>query len=98
MEACGADFDIGGPWVEQTARASCMVGEILRRNSAFSVVGDGRCKEAWRRVALRCAASAVFSPSLLFGTTGRKPSLIPGIFTRSSIESHPHVSTGAEGA
>lgn len=59
MEACGAEFDIGGPWVEQTARDNCMVGEILRKNSAYRVVGDGRCKEACRRVALRCAASVV---------------------------------------
>lgn len=34
IEACGADFDCGGPWVEQTASDSCIVLEILRRNSA----------------------------------------------------------------
>lgn len=58
MDACGADFDSGGPWVEQTARDNCIVGDILRRNRAYRVVGEGSCKEACRRVAFRCANSS----------------------------------------
>ena len=41
-EACGADLDQGGPRVEHTASDSCIVGEILRKKSALSVVGGGR--------------------------------------------------------
>ena len=42
IEACGADLDCGGPWVEQTASDSCILVEILRRKSAYRVEGGGR--------------------------------------------------------
>lgn len=98
IEACGADLDRGGPWVEQTANDNCIVGEILRRNSAYRVVGDGRWSEAWRRVAFPCAASCVVGSSLRFEDPERARSFNPGMLTPSKIESHLQSCTGATGA
>lgn len=99
IEACGADLDCGGPCVEQTANDSCILVEILRRKSAYRVEGGGRWREAWSRVAFRFASlSLLFSPSLVFGGSGRLPSLSPGMLTPSNSESHPQVWIGAAGA
>jgi hypothetical protein len=98
-DACGADFDIGGPWVEQTASDNCVVGDILRRKSAYSVVGDGRCSDACNSVAFRSASSSAgWLPSLCAAVAERDPPLNPGILTPSRREPHPHVRIGASGA
>jgi hypothetical protein len=88
-DACGADLESGGPLVEQTARVSCIVGEIRRRKRAFRVVGGGSCHVAWRRVAFLAIGCSLLSPG----------SGIPvwGLWMPSKMEFHSWFSIGAVG-